>query len=83
MPIQARLPPALCALHNFIRIQDPTEIFHFNGDDIDPEPIQFGNLGEGPANQEERSQAKDLRDEIATRMWEDYQRELRERGELA
>jgi hypothetical protein len=30
MEIQARIPPALCALHNFIRHHDPSEIITFD-----------------------------------------------------
>jgi hypothetical protein len=43
MDIQVLIPPALCAIHNFIRRYDPDEIHHFNDDDI----YAFGGYGEG------------------------------------
>jgi len=30
MAIQARIPPALCAVHNFIRFHDEDEILYMN-----------------------------------------------------
>jgi hypothetical protein len=48
MDLQARLPPALAALHNFIRKHDPNDIADF--DDVeDPQP---GTRVEGPAAEE-------------------------------
>jgi hypothetical protein len=44
MAIQARIPPALCAVHNFICIHDPDEI-HDEHVDIEP----HGELAPGPA----------------------------------
>ena len=35
MDIQARIPPALAAIHNFIRQHDPDEIQQFGDDDED------------------------------------------------
>lgn len=37
MEIQARIPPALAATHNFIREHDPDEIFEFQ-EAFDPRP---------------------------------------------
>ena len=83
MTFQARIPPALCAVHNFIRIHDPNEILNFNNDTQDLnsglENDSRGVLAEGPANLEEREAAKVKREEIGNRMWHDYQRLLRDR----
>jgi hypothetical protein len=72
MRIQARIPPALGAIHNFIRIHDPGEIDDFTYEDnIDDR--QAGGLALGPANVTERMQAASKHDQIAQDMWEDYQ----------
>jgi hypothetical protein len=75
MCIQAHIPPALGAIHNFIQIHDPGEIddfryedFNFNIDDR-----QVGGLALGPANVTERTRAASKHDQIAQDMWEDYQ----------
>jgi hypothetical protein len=86
MKTQVRLPAALAALHNFIRDHDPSEVEDFDGEDEDlddpqpGEPVSMGDLAEGVPRRAERRQADDLRDRIAKAMWEDYRRELRERG---
>ena len=51
MAVQACIPPALCAIHNFIRIHDPGEIhdFEIHDEHIDIEP--YGELAPGPAGQ--------------------------------
>ena len=51
MAIQACIPPALCAVHNFIRIHDPDEI-HDEHVDIEP----HGELAPGPAGRQEVAQ---------------------------
>jgi hypothetical protein len=48
MAIQACIPPALCAVHNFIRIHDPNEI-HDEHVDIEP----HGELAPRPAGRQE------------------------------
>ena len=88
MDIQARVPAALCALHNFMRSQEPDAYFleiddteedwNLVGDmeeEVDEEAL--GHLGDGltPA-------AEALRDHIAEEMWVDYQHVLQERGML-
>jgi hypothetical protein len=67
MRIQAHIPPALSAIHNFIRIHDPGDIddftyedFNFNIDDG-----QAGGLALGPANVTERTQVASKCDHIA------------------
>ena len=32
MTIQAQIPPALCAIHNFIHVHDADEIYKFDDD---------------------------------------------------
>jgi hypothetical protein len=72
MRIQARIPPALGAIHNFIQIHDPGEIDDFTYEDnIDDR--QAGGLALGPANVTERMRVASKRDQIAQDMWEDYQ----------
>jgi DDE superfamily endonuclease len=56
MDIQARLPPALAALHNFICKHDPDDIADFDNVD-DPQP---GAHVEGPAAAEEGQLAEGL-----------------------
>jgi hypothetical protein len=86
--IQARIPVALCALHNFIRIHDPHEeplphraIFNDN-------PTHQGQPGQAiPRNADADADAivgDDVDaimfcDRIATEMWEEYQNILLER----
>ena len=80
MAIQAHIPPALCAIHNFIWIHDPDEIhdFEIHDEHIDIEP--YGKLAPGPAGQQEITQGTARRDIIAQSMWESYQLELQMRG---
>jgi hypothetical protein len=53
MRIQARIPPALGAIHNFIRIHDPGEIDDFTYEN-NINDRQAGGLALGPANVTER-----------------------------
>jgi hypothetical protein len=54
MRIQAHIPPALGAIHNFIRIHDPGEINDFTYED-NIDDGQAGGLALGPANVTERT----------------------------
>jgi hypothetical protein len=77
MAIQARIPPALGAVHNFIREHDPDEILDFIGDTRDPNPNLasiHGTLSTGPAQRAEIIHATSRRDQIAHAMWISYQR---------
>ena len=77
--IQAQIPSALCAIHNFILLHDQDEgplseerqlhdqVWHADGEYLD----------EG----EEETEMKVRRDQIAKAMWEDYQSILAERRE--
>lgn len=76
MSTQAHIPPALCMIHNVIRIHDLTEIEEFDDEDIDDcDPNQSrSNLAEGPADREERQRATEYRDNIMATIWKDYRR---------
>ena len=93
MDIQACIPAALCALHNFMRSQEPNAYFLEIDDteedwnlvrdmeeEVDEEAL--GHLGDGPTTAAERRRAEALRDHITEEMWVDYQRVLQERGML-
>lgn len=86
MAIQAGIPAALAAIHNFIRIHDPTEVDSqdntnaVNETSGSRQTISSDNLGQGLANHEEIQRADKLRDKIARKMWAGYQRILRERN---
>jgi DDE superfamily endonuclease len=86
MSIQALIPPALAALHNFIREYDPDEIQTYDDND---EPVEFelqmgpsGSVGElgGQVTREETVRANGRRDEIAGGMWDQYQHYLESRA---
>jgi DDE superfamily endonuclease len=83
MAIQALIPPALAALHNFIRQYDPEDI-HMYDDDVFGPPVDHqesaGVLGTGPAIASETRRANERRDRIAGEMWEQYQRYLQSRA---
>jgi len=85
MNIQARIPPALAALPNFILNHDPHDIDEYlSGDpqldenDLDPNPGQpedneFGLLANGAVTRSEKRRATAARNIIAEAMWRDYQ----------
>jgi hypothetical protein len=76
MAIQARIPLALCAIHNFIRIHDPDEIHDFEVHDEHADIEPHGILAPGPAGRQEIARGTARRDVIAQSMWENYQLEL-------
>jgi len=73
MKVQACIPPALCTIHNFIRIHDPNEIHDFDIVQADPGPGQWGELALGPPTCQERVQADKRWDRIVQAMWISYQ----------
>ena len=88
MTVQAKVHPALAALHNFIMKHDPNDIEQYltrnNDDDLDPNSGQpqaneFGDLADGAVTQREKLWAKAARDQIAESMWRDYQAVLENR----
>ena len=79
MDVQAMIPPALAALHNFIREYDPDEIHMYDEDellDLHPNLEPVGELGTGRVTPDETVRAKQRRDDIADAMWEQYQHYL-------
>ena len=81
MDQQARLAPALAAIHNFIRLYDPDEISDLMDDAEDIQPgVQTGDLAVGPARAAEKALAESKWQGIANRMWLQYQAELTNRN---
>lgn len=73
MDVQARIPSALVAIHNFIRTYDPDELADFK--DIledQPDVDEFGDLASGPPTRTEQRRAEQTRDGVAEAMWADY-----------
>lgn len=87
MEIQARIPPALCALHNFIRQHDPSDIedysdmTEFSHIQVRVDDPGVGDLSMHPLTAAERDMADARRDQIAQTMWSSYQDVVRNRGE--
>ncbi|KAG2362562.1 hypothetical protein BDR07DRAFT_1220992, partial [Suillus spraguei] len=73
MAIQALIPLALCALHNFICEEDP-KVFYQDYEANIPEIFHAdnGELANGPLSSAEKRRADAHRDEIAALMWVDY-----------
>jgi hypothetical protein len=82
MEIQARIPAALCALHNFIQKYHPN-IFDLDSDGnllkINHD-VALGELADGLADAAERRRADQRCDRIAREMWNNYRNEYRRRG---
>jgi len=78
MDIQARIPPAMAAIHYFILDHDAQEEEEIS-ETPDPNPgnlpaeRDFGTLARGPPNRAEKARAKEKRDQIAQEMWDSYQ----------
>jgi hypothetical protein len=76
MAIQARILPALCCLHNFIRFYDADEIHTFGMASVDITSGDFGELQHGTITRQESTRASGVRDSIAQAMWTAYQQHL-------
>lgn len=85
--IQAQIPSALCAIHNFIYVHDPIE--DDESSDSDEADNNEGYAMDDAHNMDDPVNylaansddgARELRDQIAEGMWADYQRILRERS---
>ena len=86
MDVQARIPAALCAIHNFIQCLDPDTFFtpefqarRLEDTQDDDDAGDLGVCAEGPVTTAERRRAEEQWDMIAERMWQDYCWESRER----
>ena len=76
MDLQARLPAALAAIHNFICDLDPADLSDFQ-EVVDPQPgWHSGDLADGLLARAERDRANNRRDVIAGAMWVQYQQHL-------
>jgi hypothetical protein len=79
MDIQARVPAAMAALHNFILEHDSIEwddILDMDFEDANPgtrHGNDFGELARGATTQHEKTRPEAQRDEIAQAMWEVYE----------
>ena len=74
LDIQARLPAALCAIHNFTREHDPeVTASDDDGTNIDHEFYHRGGGYEMEGLGADNAEAAAMRDEIANNMWVDYQ----------
>jgi hypothetical protein len=82
MKVQARIPAALCALHNFIQTYDPDLFDHeYSGSLLEHDyNVAWSELGKGPASTAERRRADQHRDRMAQEMWDNYLEEHRQRG---
>ena len=76
MAIQARIFAALCALHNFIRRSDPTDIDDFSdATDLASDRAngaEIGDLATRAINVTERDRMSLKRDQISQEMWNSY-----------
>jgi hypothetical protein len=66
---QAKMVPAICVLHNFIRIHDMDDIPVVEG--FRRATSAFVGLG-GDISSAERNEASELRESIAIAMWDSY-----------
>ncbi|KAI0759073.1 hypothetical protein C8Q74DRAFT_1221647 [Fomes fomentarius] len=73
MDVQARIPSALVAVHNFIWMYDPDELADFK-DILEDQPNvdEFGDLASGPPTHTKQRWAEQTRDGVAEAMWADY-----------
>ncbi|KAJ8586024.1 hypothetical protein M405DRAFT_744277, partial [Rhizopogon salebrosus TDB-379] len=86
MEIQACIPPAFCLVHNVIQVHDPNDMMEYRNLNVSDERFttDTGNLANGPPSTEQACTHASLRrDQIASEMWEDYNRERVRRGEQA
>lgn len=83
LEIQARIPAALCSIHNFIRTHDSDQLDQ-NEDLVEPD---YGNDHNDHDNAEAAALRPDepsaRRDQIAQQMWDDYMEFCNERDREA
>ena len=78
MEIQARIPAALCAIHNFIHIHDTADNIILTDDDHDGNLFDHDHVASASAAAE-IDEPSARRDRIAENMWADYLEVCRER----
>jgi hypothetical protein len=82
--VQAQIPSALCAIHNFIRTHDPKEdeLPNLGNSEYSSSIPNPGDDGVRQMNHGENDVSDDVtvrRDKIAQDMWDSYQRVLEDR----
>jgi len=82
MDLQARIPAALAAIHNFICVHDPDELASFTESADLERGFVSGELAAGQTRAAEKRRATMRQDEIAAAMWVQYQAELQRRGTI-
>lgn len=92
MHVQAKIPAALVALHNFILDHDTTDLDRWivdeQAEDLLPgnrraAPVDFGQLSTAQAiSNTEKRRAGIKRDELAQTMWDDYEQYLADRMDV-
>ena len=92
MEVQARIPAALCAIHNFIQRLDPDIFFtpefqaqhleEMQLDEVQGDVDGARVLADGPVTTPEWQRVAQQWDFIAQWMWKDYMRELRQPGHV-
>ena len=81
MDLQACSPPALAAIHNFIRDINPIDVNDFTeAEDMQPGWCS-GDLADALLHCAERERANNRHDDIANAMWDQYQQHLAAGGE--
>jgi hypothetical protein len=80
--VQARIPAALCAIHNFIATYDPSEAsLPENAPSYDYDNYHH-HVNFAGVEPEQDHDASVHRDQIAEMMWQSYQRVCAERAEV-
>lgn len=92
MHVQAKIPAALVALHNFILDHDTTDLDRWivdeQAEDLLPgnrraAPVDFGQLSTAQTiSNTEKRRAGIKRDELAQTMWDDYEQYLADRMDV-
>ncbi|KAF8059315.1 hypothetical protein FPV67DRAFT_1426464 [Lyophyllum atratum] len=85
MSVQAKIPPGLAAVHNFIMDHDETDIHHYLQEldlDFGPQVAPLGEPGQGAIPRAEKERAEVFRDAMATSMWDSYQQFLQDHPEV-
>lgn len=79
---QARIPPAIAALFNFVRVHKHEDGSMSMSSRAHHQPAPQPSDLRSSLTDEESKRAEAMRDEIAKAMWCQYQQVLQERGEL-